>query len=244
MRANKRKLGQVLVWVLLLTCVAAGIFYGLRAWQEERPKLEAEKYYDSLRQESVPEGDNQSAPGRILPEGAVGWIWCPDTVIDYPIMQWSDNDYYLHHLPDGSGSDIGSIFLDAENQGDFTDDLSVIYGHHITRGRMFTPLTNYRDPSYYIEHPKMYLYLADGKTYQVQLFAGEVADGASANLPTKFSTGKERGEFVQEKKRNSTFTSDIKIGKKDSLIALCTCTYEFSNARYILYGKLVLEEEK
>ena len=61
----------------------------------------------------------------------IGWIYSPDTTINYPVMQGDDNDYYLKHLADGTENRNGCPFLDVQNRPDFTDNNSIIYGHHM-----------------------------------------------------------------------------------------------------------------
>ena len=79
---------------------------------------------------------------------AIGWIYCPDTPIDYGVVEHEDNDYYLHRFYDGSYSVGGSLFADCVNARDFSDDNTVIYGHHMNDGTKFARV------SYYIRSPK------------------------------------------------------------------------------------------
>ena len=78
----------------------------------------------------------------------VGWITLDDTNIDYPVMQGTDNTVYLNKDPYGEFSLSGSIFLDSRNSSDFTDEYSVIYGHHMEYGVMFGALDDYLDEDY------------------------------------------------------------------------------------------------
>jgi sortase B len=71
---------------------------------------------------------------------AIGWLYCPDTVINYPVMGAEDYTYYLRHLADGTYNFNGSLFLDYNCQRDFSDKLSVIYGHNMQTEK------NVRDP--------------------------------------------------------------------------------------------------
>ena len=82
----------------------------------------------------------------------VAWVTIDNTDIDYPVMQSSDNIKYLNTDPFGSYSLSGSIFLDSRNSPDFSDNYSVLYGHHMERGKMFGALDFFLDSSYLANH--------------------------------------------------------------------------------------------
>lgn len=96
----------------------------------------------------------------------IGWIYCEDTVINYPVLKGNDNDYYLHHTYDGTYSASGSIFVDAENADDFADSNTIIYGHHMKNGSMFASLSKWADQDYYEAHPVMWL-LTPKQNYKI-----------------------------------------------------------------------------
>jgi hypothetical protein len=104
---------------------------------------------------------------------AIGWLYCPDTVIDYPVMGATDYTYYLRHLPDGTYNINGSLFLDYNCQWDFSDKLSVIYGHNMKTEKMFGTLVNYKKQEYYDAHPYLYLY-TPARNYRIALLYGAV----------------------------------------------------------------------
>ena len=88
----------------------------------------------------------------------VGWIYIPDTVINYPIVQGSDNDYYLDHSSMNNTNTIGSIFLDAAASADFTDLNTIVYGHSVTQSNaMFTQLALFEDQSFFESHRYIYI---------------------------------------------------------------------------------------
>ena len=103
----------------------------------------------------------------------IGWIYSPNTTINYPVVQGDDNAYYLKHLADGTENRNGCPFLDVQNRPDFTDDNSIIYGHHMQNGTMFAGISWYEDQSYYDEHPVMYL-MTPSATYRIELFSGYI----------------------------------------------------------------------
>ena len=74
----------------------------------------------------------------------IGWIQSEGTVINYPIVQGANNEFYLHHLPDGVPHPWGAIFLDYRNSGDFSDASNLIYGHNMRSGDMFGSLKQYK----------------------------------------------------------------------------------------------------
>ena len=87
----------------------------------------------------------------------VAWFQMDD--ISYPIMQHSDNDYYLHRLPDGTYNFGGSLFLLNHNNPMFTDQSSFVYGHNMNNGSMFGSLRHCITPDW--KGHKFYIYLPD-----------------------------------------------------------------------------------
>ena len=166
------------------------------------------------------------------------WLYCQDTVIDYPVCHGDDNSYYLTHLADGTYNRNGCLFVDCKNSSDFSDDNTVIYGHHMASGKMFASLIKYKDQDYYEEHPVMYLTTEEG-TYKIELFSGYVTEIGSSAYTMNFGTAKERAEWLKEISNKSDFTANaMTISSKDRIITLSTCAYDFQNARYVVHGKI------
>lgn len=166
------------------------------------------------------------------------WIRGEGTTIDYPVVQGADNEYYLDHLPNSTKNKMGSIFLDYRNAADFSDQNSVIYGHHIKRGALFGALDNYKSQSFYNAHPVMVLYTPQ-QDYTVELIAGYVADASQEMLPLGFADAAAFESYVKEIRRRSRFVSTVEVSETDRLLSLCTCSYELDDARFILVGRLV-----
>jgi len=70
----------------------------------------------------------------------IGFIEIPNTSISYPILQSTDNSYYLDKDITKNYNINGSIFMDFKNSTDFSDDNTVIFGHNMHNGNMFNPL--------------------------------------------------------------------------------------------------------
>ncbi|MEZ4357514.1 MAG: class B sortase [Eubacteriales bacterium] len=167
----------------------------------------------------------------------IAWIINDGTVINYPIVQGDDNTYYLTHLPNGTKNKLGSLFMDYRNSSDFSMRNTIIYGHHMKSGAMFASIVNYKKQSYYDKHPTMYLITPDTK-YRIDLFSGYVSSVDEDSFTINFIDDYAFETFVKERKEKSDFESDVQVTASDRIITLATCTYEFSNARYVLYGKL------
>ena len=96
----------------------------------------------------------------------VGWIYIERTEINYPVVQGNDNQYYLKHLFSGEWNGSGCIFLDSRNRADFSDRHSIIYGHHMKNGSMFSGLTEYKKQEFYDSH-SVALLLTPDKNYEI-----------------------------------------------------------------------------
>ena len=168
----------------------------------------------------------------------VGWIYSPDTVINYPVVQGSDNDYYLHRLIDGSWNPSGSIFVDTRNALCFDGRSAILYGHHMNDGSMFASIVNYKTQSYYDAHPNLYLNTPSGN-YRLAVFSGFVTYADSSVYTFDFSSDAEFLDYVGKMKGFSDFSSDVTVSAADRIAVLSTCTYEYDDARYVIFAKMV-----
>ncbi len=167
-----------------------------------------------------------------------GWLYSEGTVINYPVMQAANNDYYLHRLYDGKYNASGSLFIDYHCPGDFSGKIAIIYGHHMNDGSMLASIGNYRKQSYYDAHPVMYLNTPRGN-YRVDIFSGFITASDSSVYTVGFSDDEEYQAYLLKMKAFSDFESDVTPTVDDRIIVLSTCTYEYNDARYVVFGKLV-----
>lgn len=201
---------------------------------ETMPELTPEKEPEEEKIE-FPSVDFDSLR-KINPE-IVGWICCENTVINYPVAQGTDNDYYLDHLFDGTPNGSGSIFMDKRNRADFSDPNIVIYGHNMRNGRMFADLVNYETQSFYEEHPR-FLLMTPEKNYAVEIFAAMVVNEQDKVWQTDFSGAEEFEMWLKNNVSQSRISTGITPCAADQVVTLSTCSYEYQNARFVVMGIL------
>ena len=171
-----------------------------------------------------------------LSENAVAWLTIDGTRIDYPVMQGKTNEEYLNKNPYGEFSLSGSIFLDSRNSKTFSDEYSLVYGHHMEYGVMFGALDNYRDKSYLDAHKTGKLSVVNGKEYQITIFASciEMATKKVIFDPPE-SNNKSRLKYLR---KHALVYDSKEVNVKSKLIALSTCQSAENNERIIVFGVL------
>jgi len=185
----------------------------------------------------IPEYEIDFEMLRTINGDATAWLYSPGTVIDYPVLKADDYYYYLNHLIDGTTNANGSLFIDYNNAPDFSDRLTVIYGHHMKSGSMFGSLVGYKDQQYYNEHPYMYLYTEQGN-YRIDLMYGVVI-GAGQWKEQAFMYEENLEALLEYAMNNTTFVSEVNTQEGDRIVVLSTCSYEFDEARYFVVGRLI-----
>ena len=167
----------------------------------------------------------------------VGWLYCEGTIINYPVLQGSDDDYYLHRSYDRSYLYAGSIFMEAQNQPDFRDVNTIIYGHNMKDNTMFASLQNWSDPSFYQEHPFIWL-LTPEQDYLIAVFSGYTTSSTSDAYQLFSEYGDEFDEYVEDSVQKSDFSASFDPDSSGQFVLLSTCSYVYDNARYVIHGQL------
>lgn len=164
----------------------------------------------------------------------VGWIYIEGTSVNYPIVQGTDNEFYLNHLFDGTWNRSGCIFLDAACPEDLSGRNSILHGHNMLDGAMFSDLTNYSDQSFYEAHP-LALLLTPERKYRIRLFSGYVASSSDNAWHLLFSDdGYEL--WLDGLISRSEFRAEQLPTPEHKTVTFSTCTYEFNQARFVLHG--------
>lgn len=169
---------------------------------------------------------------------AIAWLQIEDT-IDEPVMQADTNSYYLNIGPDGKYSLRGSIFLDARNQGDFSDDYFLLYGHHMAHHQMFGALDHYFDEKYWSEAHKTGILLLNDKTeIKFTIFAIGSIDASVSQVfnPTEHSINDVISFLMTTQDMHiRTINNPEELAGKQ-IICLSTCQTPDSTLRTCVFG--------
>lgn len=259
-RRRRRRRRRINPLFLILT-VAVMLFALWKFSVELTDKIQSKKYHDDLAQDVVRENTQPaveetvlSVPSeethaievapiqvdfqelRVYYPDIVGWLYCPNTTINYPLVQTDNNQYYIHRLPNGKESAGGSLFLDCTNAWDFSDPNTVVYGHDMKDGSMFGYLHNYDQQTYYVAHPTFYLLTPSGNFRMDVVYANVVPDDSDLYLM------KMDEELFSRWKDSIRSSMIIPTGHPaegaENFLTLSTCSYEFENARFVVIGAL------
>ena len=172
------------------------------------------------------------------------WLKVLNTRIDYPVMQGTDNAFYLNHTQSGSYLVSGSIFADYRNNPNLIKNFNTImYGHNMKNGTMFNDVTKYLKEDFFRDNPTIELYTTDG-IYKYEVFSIYQARYDDDYIRTDFSTYEEFVEFAENLESRSLYSrGDIEFTKHDHLLTLSTCTNGYWQDRYALHARLVTYEK-
>jgi len=173
----------------------------------------------------------------------VGWIRIEGTNIDYPVMQWTDNEHYLKYSYDGSPSKLGSIYLHKDADVNKPSSNFLIYGHNITTGVMFNELLDYKNKNFYNDH-KIIEFTTENKDAKyeiVSVFVSKVYN-QNENVFKYYSfidTNKESeySDYISNIKRLSIYDTGVDAKFGDQLITLTTCEYSQKNGRIVVVAR-------
>ena len=235
--------------VIIGVCVCCILLSGAGIWYETLDYFKAKKMYGDLQkyialvEETSPAVEEQKysidwkSLQAVNPD-VVAWIKIPSTVVDYPIVQAKDNQYYLKKGFDGKKNSCGTIFMNTDNRMDFSDDNTVLYGHNMKNGSMFAVINKYREEAFYKEHKEVWLFTPYWeRKYQI-ISAHKAADG-SETYATEF---RERyAEHVEKEASMSIYDTGNGYNVDLPMVTLSTCTGHGALDRMVLICQPVYE---
>lgn len=168
----------------------------------------------------------------------IAWIRFENLDISYPVMQGTDNDYYLTHTFYGEELTSASIFMDYQNTPDFSDMVTIIYGHNMKNDTMFGLLHEYEDEANYADNSYFWIYTPEA-TYRYDIFSCYTT--GDLNYIIYYDECDEYTEYVQKLKANSSYDTGVEVSGSDRVVMLSTCTAAGDDYRYVVCG--VLAEE-
>ena len=172
-------------------------------------------------------------------EDIVGRISIDALGINYLVTQGVDNDYYLHMGYDRKKNASGAIFLDYRcNIG--LDPLKghyILYGHNMKNGSMFHNLMQYKDEKFFYNN-RVFRFDTLYKDYEWDIFSAYITDTDFYFIDTTFKDDADWLDFLHTIQDKSIYPTNTKLSEDDVILTLCTCSYEYDDARFVIHARL------
>lgn len=175
------------------------------------------------------------------------WITVPGTKIDYPVLQKSGaedpyDNYYLDHQANLSEGLPGAIYSQPVNRRDFMDSVTILYGHNLKNGGMFSGLHSFEDKEFFDKNRRIIIYTPK-QTFTYEIFAA--ADFSDALLPYEydFTQSAEVQRYLEDMRAcEGNFREVAEMSGEARLLTLSTC-YSGREDHRLLIGAVLTAEE-
>ncbi|MDE7030177.1 MAG: class B sortase [Lachnospiraceae bacterium] len=262
LRSKERKRKMLIAGCLFLCIISfgyLGAYYQVsaksaREFEELAEMKEAGKQASSTGQVRIHLTDDTVETPDILPEYSlihqknqklIGWVKIDDTLIDYPVMQTVNNEYYLDHNFNQEEDRNGCIFMDYQCDVVRGCDNIILYGHHMKSGKMFGTLNKYSKESYFLEHPVIQFdTIYEKGTYQVMyVFRSKVYSEEEVTFKyyqfINAASEKEFNSAMNEMAALSLYDTGVTASYGDQLLTLSTCDYQEKKGRFVVVAKKI-----
>lgn len=175
-----------------------------------------------------------------------GWIEIPGTAVDYPVLQSAPGekeDYYLNHGFNGSYGIAGSIYSQKGTAKDFSDPVTILYGHNMINGSMFAGIRKFEETDFFNKHDTVYIYLPD-RILTYKIISYYVTDGGNildAWHPEKKEGFRKYLQMIVSEKHGGNIRKGTELAASDHILTLSTCSSS-GKSRRLLQNVLVEEQ--
>ena len=250
------------LFIILMLLLLILAFYA--KWDSQQVYIKADPVQYLQYKPSPPEMVSFEELQKINPD-VLGWLTVYDTNIDYPLLQSTNNNYYLDHNPKKEPEVSGSLYLDYRNDKQFKDFNTIIYGHHMAQSKMFGDLDKFLDEDFWNSHEYGNL-IYDAQNHGLQFIAMlqvDAYDWVTYNPAVNGETNRikyinhlyETAKYVRgidtetlrnmQKQLEKTEEDDTPVMRTspltpdDHIVLLSTCSADITNGRFILVAKLL-----
>ena len=157
----------IVIILAAFLCLAAGV-----VTYEAVGRIQRNRIYGKLKESAPYSGRKDFEYLRSIDPNIFAWLYIPGTDVEYPIVKHPDDDtYYLTHTVEGYKGYPGSIFTYGYTDETFSQFNTIVYGHDLIFGGMFSELDSYSDPAFFEEHRTVRIMTPDASyTYEVAAF--------------------------------------------------------------------------
>lgn len=168
----------------------------------------------------------------------IGWIQFENFYLSYPIAHDPGNSYYLTHTIDKKENKSGSIYVPVQNNGNFADTNTIIFGHNMKNGTMFGLLGRYKEKAFFELNQTFYIYTPNSEK-RYQIFSVYVGDEKGVSYTIFGAKDDAYGKFLEELKKKSMYDTGVSVSKENSIVTLSTCVSEDKAKRLIIHAKQI-----
>ena len=166
------------------------------------------------------------------------WITVDGTNVNYPVVQTTDNDYYLNHDIMKNMRSTGWVFMDFRNEPDMSDQNTIFYGHNLLNKTAFGSLQTLLSKDWYKGSNHYIVVRTEKESFVYEVFSCYTFDPEVYYLTTYFSSDDEYMEFLNTLKSRSKFDFGVDLTSDDRIITLSTCTDD-NMGRKVFHAKLI-----
>ncbi len=177
-------------------------------------------------------------------EDVIGWIQIPDTNIDYPILQGSDNDEYLRRTITGESNKAGCIFADSRCENPFQATTTLLHGHNLLNGKMFSNLMKYEEKSFWEKHPYILIQSKDNPhvmVYEIYSCYRTSSDSTTYTFGLEENSDAYQN-YLSNTIQHALYDTQIVLDTSDHILTLSTCTNEEETERFVVQARFMNEQ--
>ncbi len=176
------------------------------------------------------------------------WIYIPNTDVDYPVAQspsGTSDSFYLTHNIYKNYQFSGTIYSEKKNSLDFTDPVTVLYGHNMLNGTMFASLHKFNDKDFFDKNNTIFVFTED-TIFTYLIYSAYQYDDRHLLNSFDMEESTSFREFLDttllERPYYCNVRKDIELSTEDRILTLSTCMNGGGNVRYLVQGVLVDEQ--
>ncbi len=270
-KKKKNRLRSIPFWILLIIFTSAIIYssFKLFEWYQDNKKIknlnkdikdETKVRKNKDKGELVNQPDDKESDywyyvglpfyevdfSKLLAKNkdTVAFIHMANTNINYPVVQTSNNDYYLNHAFDKSRNDAGWVFMDYRNNINNLSDNTIIYGHGRLDKTVFGSLKNALTRSWQKNKDNYAIWLSTPRENMIfQIFSIYTVQSESYYITTSFSSISQKQTWLDTMKQRNQAINNTPVNVNDKILTLSTCQNN-EGGRIVVQAKLVKKQTR